>query len=190
MASSVDAQSGMKDAASSAVNETQDKVQDVAGQARERAVEAKEQGMTMLRGQIDQRSSQAAQQIHSNAQDLRSVAQELRNQGKDTPARIAEQIADKGEQVGGYLRTTDSERLLRDAEQFARRQPWAVLAGGLVLGFAASRLLKSSSKRRSTENTCYRSSSQLRSRLESQGAPVPPSGQVSGYSESPVSEGL
>ena len=31
---------------------------------------------------------------------------------------------------------------------FGRRQPWAVIAGGLALGFAASRFLKASSSRR------------------------------------------
>jgi hypothetical protein len=37
-------------------------------------------------------------------------------------------------------------------EDFARRNPWAVAAGGLVLGLAASRMLKASSSQR------YRSS--------------------------------
>jgi hypothetical protein len=43
-------------------------------------------------------------------------------------------------------------------EDFGRRQPWAVIAGGLALGFAASRFLKASSSRR------YESSSNLPSR--------------------------
>jgi hypothetical protein len=33
-------------------------------------------------------------------------------------------------------------------EDFARSKPWAVAAGGLALGFAASRFLKASSSRR------------------------------------------
>jgi hypothetical protein len=73
------------------------------------------------------------------------VGEELRKQGKDTPARLAEQAADRTERVGSYLRDSDSDRILNDVEDFARRQPWAVVAGGLALGFVASRFLKASS---------------------------------------------
>jgi hypothetical protein len=79
---------------------------------------------------------------------VRKVAEQLRGQGKDTPARAAEQVADRAESFGSYLRDADGERLLRDAEDVARRQPWLIAAGGLALGFAASRFLKASSSRR------------------------------------------
>jgi hypothetical protein len=115
----------------------QDKAQGTLGQARSR-----------LRDQIDQRSTQAGEQVQSTAQDMRSMAEQLRGQGKDTPARVAEQVADRAESFGSYLRDADGERLLRDVEDVARRQPWLIAAGGLALGFAASRFLKASSSRR------------------------------------------
>ena len=40
------------------------------------------------------------------------------------------------------------ERILRDVEDFGRRQPLAVMFGGLAAGFVASRFLKASSTRR------------------------------------------
>jgi len=40
---------------------------------------------------------------------------------------------------------------MNDFRQFARRQPWVVAAGGLIAGFAASRLLKASSPSSSTD---------------------------------------
>jgi hypothetical protein len=80
------------------------------------------------------------------------VAEELRKQGKDKPAQYVEQAADRAERLGGYLEESDGDRILRDVEDFARRNPWAVAAGGLVLGFVASRMLKASSGER------YRSS--------------------------------
>jgi hypothetical protein len=49
------------------------------------------------------------------------------------------------------LREKDSDALLADVEDFARRQPWAVGAGALVLGFVGSRFLKASSGRRYSE---------------------------------------
>jgi ElaB/YqjD/DUF883 family membrane-anchored ribosome-binding protein len=101
-----------------------------------------------LRDQIDQRSTNAGEQVQSTANDVRSVAEELRRQGKDMPARVAEQVADRVESFGGYLRNADGERMLGDVERYARRQPWVVAAGGLALGFVASRFLKASSGRR------------------------------------------
>ncbi len=191
MASSIDEAQGVGGATSQAVGQAQEKVQQAADQARERAVQAKEEGRNLIRSQVEERSSQAGQQLHSTTQDLRTVASELRNQGKDTPARVADQVAEKGEQLAGYLRTSDGDRLLRDLEEFGRRNPWAVIAGGLFAGFAASRVLKSSSSMRyNSQYTSTRSAQQLRSSLQSSGTSAPAREPVSGFSESPVSEGL
>jgi hypothetical protein len=86
--------------------------------------------------------------MQSTGNDLRSVGDELRKQGKDTPAKLVDDAAERVERVGGYLKESDADRILRDVEDFGRRQPLALLAGGLVLGFAASRFLKASSSRR------------------------------------------
>jgi hypothetical protein len=59
-----------------------------------------------------------------------------------------DQAADRAERLGGYLQNSDGDQILRDVEDFGRRNPWAVAAGGLLLGFAASRLLKASSSQR------------------------------------------
>lgn len=122
-----------------------DKAQEIAGQAQEKAGEAAEQAKGQLRTQLDQRSSQAGEQVSGTASDIRAVADQLRQQGKEQPARLAEQAADRAERVGSYLSESDADRLLHDIEDLARRQPWAVVAGGLFLGFAASRVLKASS---------------------------------------------
>ena len=132
----------------STTEQVKDQVRDKAQLAQEKAQGAFGQARGRLRDQVDQRSTQAGDQVHSAAQDVRSVAEQLRNQGKDTPARVAEQVADRAESFGSYLRYADGERLLRDVEDVARRRPWLVAAGGLALGFAASRFLKASSGRR------------------------------------------
>ncbi|HLM08521.1 MAG TPA: hypothetical protein VK307_02340 [Thermoleophilaceae bacterium] len=126
----------------------QDKAKDLAGQAQEKAQDAREQARGRLRDQVDQRSTQAGSQVTSTADDVRSVAVELRNQGKDAPARYAEQAADRVQRAGEWLRDSDGDRILRDVESFARRNTWAVAAAGLALGFAASRMLKASSSDR------------------------------------------
>jgi len=131
-----------------AADQAKERAQQVAGQAQEKAQEAKGQAKNRLSAEVDNRSTQAGAQLRSTAGDVRGVADELRKQGKDQPARVAERAAERVEQVGGYLHESDGERILRDVEDFGRSKPWAVAAGGLVLGFAASRFLKASSTRR------------------------------------------
>ncbi len=135
-------------AASGAQEQAQEKAQEVAGQAQEKAQAAAGQAQAKLREQLDQRSAQVAEQINDQASDLRSVSTALREQGKDGPANAADRLAEYAEKVGGYLRDKDSDALLRDAEDFGRRQPAAVAAGGLMVGFLASRFLKASSSQR------------------------------------------
>lgn len=137
--------------------EAREKAQEVAGQAQEKAQEAAGQAQEKLREQIDQRSTQAGEKVSGTAEDLRSVGEELRNQGKETPAKLADQGAERIERVGSYLSESDADTLLSDIEDFGRRQPLAVLAGGLVVGMAAARFLKASSGNR------------YRSRIESEG---------------------
>ena len=130
---------GAQDASSTeqAKEKVQDTAQQAAGQAR-----------GQIRRQVDERSTQAGEQKSSTADDVRSVAPQLREQGKEQPAKLAEQAADRAERLGTYLKQADGEAILRDVEDFGRKQPWAVMAGGLAAGFLASRFLKASSSRR------------------------------------------
>jgi hypothetical protein len=127
----------------------------VKGQVREKAQVAQDKArgaMGQARGriseQVDQRSTEAGERVAGTASDVRSIAEELRNQGKDAPARLAEQVAGQADRVGDYLKGASGDRILRDVEEFARRQPMLVAAAGLALGFAASRFMKASSSRR------------------------------------------
>jgi hypothetical protein len=131
-----------------AAEQAQEKINEVADQAREQAGTLAAQAQDRARSELDRRSTEAGERVSATADDVRSVSQELRNQGKDGPAKIAEQAADRVERAGTYLRDSDADRMLRDAEDFGRRQPWAVLAGSVVAGLAAARFLKASSDRR------------------------------------------
>jgi hypothetical protein len=147
-----------------------DKAQQVAGQAQEKAQAAAGQAKSRLASEVDGRSTQAGERLRSTAGDVRSVAAELRTQGKDQPADLAEKAADRVERFGSYLHDADGDRLLRDVEDFARRQPWAVVAGGLALGLAASRFLKASSSRR------YQAASGSQTTYPGHSAATPPVG--------------
>jgi ElaB/YqjD/DUF883 family membrane-anchored ribosome-binding protein len=129
-------------------DEPRGKAEEVADGAQQQIGEARGRAREQVRDQVNRRSSEASERVRSAAGDARSVAEERRRQGKDTPARYAEQAANRAERVGDYLHRADGERILRDVEDFGRRNPWAVAAGGMALGFVASRLLKASSSER------------------------------------------
>jgi hypothetical protein len=130
----------------------QDKAREVASEAQEKAGDAAGQARGAVREQVNRRSTQVGERVSSSAADVRAVADELRKRGKGSAAGYAEQVGDRAERLGGYLREGDADRILSDVEDFSRRNAWAVAVGGLALGFAASRLLKASSGER------YRSS--------------------------------
>jgi hypothetical protein len=132
----------------STTDQVKDQVREKAQVAQDKARGAVGQARGRLSDQVDQRSTQAGERVSGTAADVRNIAEELRRQGKDAPATLAEQVAGQADRVGDYLKGASGDRILRDVEDFARRQPMLVAAGGLVLGFAASRFLKASSSRR------------------------------------------
>jgi ElaB/YqjD/DUF883 family membrane-anchored ribosome-binding protein len=131
---------------SSTTDQAKEKAQAAAG-------EAKEKAGSQLRSQVDQRSTQAGHRVGGLASDVRAVGESLREQGKDQPAKLAEQAADRAERLGSYLQESDADRILGDVEDFGRRQPWVVIAGGVAIGFVASRFLKASSLDRYEKRT-------------------------------------
>jgi hypothetical protein len=123
---------------SSTTGQAKEKAQEAAGQAKEKAG-------SQLRSQVDQRSTDAGHRVGGLASDVRAVGESLRERGKDQPAKLADQAADRAERLGSYLKESDADRILGDVEDFGRRQPWAVIAGGVAVGLVASRFLKASS---------------------------------------------
>jgi hypothetical protein len=128
--------------------EGQGKLDDAKAQAQEQAQRATQQARGRVREVVDQRSTQAGEQVEQQASDIRTVAEQLREQGKEGPAKVAEQAAERAERLGSYLRERDADTLLDDAERMMRDNAWAVMAGGVAIGFAASRFLKASSRQR------------------------------------------
>jgi hypothetical protein len=129
-----------KDKFAQASDQAQEKAQEIAGQARGRA-----------REQIEQRSTQAGEQLSSIAQAIRKSGEELRSQDQHGSARAVDRASEQAERLSGYLKDSDADRILRDVEDFARRQPWALAAGAFVVGLLGSRFIKASSSRRYEE---------------------------------------
>jgi hypothetical protein len=126
----------------SAPEQAKEKVQEVASGA-------SEQARNRVADVVTQRSTDASQQVDKTAQALRKSSAEL----SGPPAKALDTVATRVEDLGSYLRDADGDQILHDIENLARRQPNAVIFGGLALGFIASRLLKASSTKRYQSST-------------------------------------
>jgi ElaB/YqjD/DUF883 family membrane-anchored ribosome-binding protein len=112
----------------------QEKAQELKGTAGER-----------VRREVDARSTEVGTQLQGTATAMRRSIEQLRQEGNDVPARAMDFVAERTERLGSYLARADADQVLRDAEAFARRQPWLVAVGGAAAGFFAARFLKASS---------------------------------------------
>lgn len=122
----------------------QETAQDLSLQAREQVRGASGEAAERMREQVDQQSTKAGESVVAFSDATRRVGEQLRGEGKDAPARMAELAAERMERLGGYLRDRSGDEILRDVEDFGRRQPAALAAGGLLVGLVAARFLKAS----------------------------------------------
>ena len=132
----------------SSADQAKEKVQETAQQVQEKAREAKGQAGDRVRQELDTRSTQAGSQLKDSAEAMRRTGDQLRGEGKETPAKIATAVADRAERLGGYMSDVNADQMLRDVENFARRQPLLFALGGATLGFLAARFMKASSSSR------------------------------------------
>jgi hypothetical protein len=153
-----------------AIDQAKEQVQEVAERAQAAVGDATAKADVKVREQIDQRSTEAGSQLSASADALRSSSDQLRAQGNAVAAQAAERAADLAHRLGAYLEQTDADQMLDDVERLARRNPWAVVVGGVLVGAAASRFLKASSERR-YESPATRQPIAASPKLPSAGAP-------------------
>lgn len=123
---------------------------DTTNAAKDKAAEVGSQVSDKAKSQVDTRTTEAGDQLQDKAEGLHQMGDQLRDSGQDAFAQLADKVASFTEDAARYLRDADADSLMGDVEGFARRQPWAVAAGGLFLGFAASRVVKAGTERRSS----------------------------------------
>jgi hypothetical protein len=73
----------------------------------------------------------------------RKVSDELRHTGNAGLAQYAEVWADKTDRLYEYFQNSEVGTLIRDGEQYAKKNPEIFLAGAFILGFIGARFLKS-----------------------------------------------
>ena len=125
---------------------------DVAGTAKQQAGQVAGEAVNQLKSLTDEARNQASQQA-SGATDklsttVRSLAGELRDlsQGKadssGTIAGLAQQLADKGEQIAEHISSQGPGGLVQDLRSFAARKPGTFLLGALAAGVVTGRVVK------------------------------------------------
>jgi ElaB/YqjD/DUF883 family membrane-anchored ribosome-binding protein len=153
-----------EEAASQAKDKVEEKAQDLKGQASQR-----------LRAQLDTHSTRIGEQASVFAEALRKSAGHLRNEGNDGGAKAATRAAEQVDRLSGYLKSSSSDRFLRDVENFARERPWLAGALGAAAGFVAARFLKASSDGAGEMSPQAQRDAELPLRREIEaGAPLPP----------------
>jgi hypothetical protein len=82
---------------------------------------------------------------------MSQVSQKLREQDQPMFAQLTEQLIGQVDRGAAYLRGKDLDDVVTDVERLARRQPAVFVGGAFMLGLLASRFLKSSAPRETSE---------------------------------------
>lgn len=132
----------------SVAEQAREKLEEGATVVQEKAQELKGSAGQRIRQELDVRSTDAGSKLQGTAVALRRSTEQLRQQGDVESAKAMSFVADRADRLGEYLTAANADRVLRDVEAFARRQPWVAALGGTAVGFLASRFLKASSSAR------------------------------------------
>ncbi|MFN2501405.1 MAG: hypothetical protein ABR530_05280 [Pyrinomonadaceae bacterium] len=98
---------------------------------------------------VTEQKSSIAVGLTSIAEELRRTGQSLRSQAADNQlvglgANYGEALAGQVEGISRYLGEKDIRTMASDLENYARRNPALFIGGAFLLGFAATRFVKSS----------------------------------------------
>ncbi|MCY7344837.1 MAG: hypothetical protein LH614_01345 [Pyrinomonadaceae bacterium] len=132
--------------------ETFDKVKESAGtMANEALGQAKEKASSVL----DEQKTNLASGITSVADSIRQVGENLshsdeNNQIAALAGKYGESLAGQVEKFSSYIDDKELKELVRDVEQFAKRNPALFIGGAFALGILAARFLKSSGQKQSS----------------------------------------
>jgi CRP-like cAMP-binding protein len=107
--------------------------------------QAKDQGQALFQDQ----KNVMAEQVSGLASALHSTAEHLRTQEQSAMAQYTQQAAEGLQRFSQTLKDRDLGSLMGQVENFARHQPGAFIGSAALLGFMASRFLKSSAERQS-----------------------------------------
>ena len=106
--------------------------------------------------QLGAQKDRASEGVSSVARAVRQSTQQLRDNRHETIAQYVEHTVDRVERFADRLKEKDVTELVRDCQQFARRNPAAFVGAAFGVGVVAARFLKSSNRNASTGNGGWR----------------------------------
>lgn len=132
-----------KSVAGKVADEAMEQVSTIADRAKEEVGAATDKARSLA---ADQKDLLAAQ-VSGVADAMDRAASDLEaNNGAS--AQYARMIADNAEKLSATIRDNDVDHLLGMAQDFGRRQPALFIGAAALLGFAASRFVLASTRRR------------------------------------------
>jgi ElaB/YqjD/DUF883 family membrane-anchored ribosome-binding protein len=96
--------------------------------------------------QLGTQKDRATDGVTSVAQAVRQSTQQLRENRHETIAQYVDQAVDGVERFANRLKDKNVNELVRDAQQFARRNPAVFVGTAFGIGVVAARFLKSSNR--------------------------------------------
>lgn len=123
-----------------------DKARQNREQAQQKARETADQAREEALRRADAQKGFVADYISNFSEAVRSMAMQFKDQDQVSLADYTYRLADRTDTFADRLRDENSESLLKQAQDFSRREP-ALFIGGMVAGgFLLSRFLKSSNR--------------------------------------------
>lgn len=132
-----------KSAAGKVVDEAKEQVESLTDLARSELSDAAHRAKSLAADQKDH----IAEQVEGVADALGKAAADLEQQNGPS-AQYARLIAENAEKLSDVIRNNDVDQILGMAQDFGRRQPVLFVGAAALLGFAASRFVLASAKRR------------------------------------------
>jgi ElaB/YqjD/DUF883 family membrane-anchored ribosome-binding protein len=112
--------------------------------AREAATDAQHTLAEQLTSSVDSGKARAADTLDSFAQALSQSGQQLRSGDLGSAGQYADRAGEQLRRASDYLRNTNVDEMVRNTEDFARRQPALFIGGAFALGLLAARFIKAS----------------------------------------------
>ena len=132
--------------------------EEVQARARETADNVKNTAWKQAESQYQQQSGFVAEQAEKIASALRNMGEEFEHQDQRAFSGYAKTLAGYSDTLSDNLREKDLSQVMREAQDFGRRQPALVVGGAVATGFLLARFLRSSGQAGSSNSDSSRSS--------------------------------
>ncbi|MDQ4122220.1 MAG: hypothetical protein M3209_12340 [Acidobacteriota bacterium] len=148
-------QTNLSDVVSDAVSGDTGKAKEMLNQAKSATGQVASQAFGQVQEKastfVDTKTSDVAQSLSGVAETMRQFTENLRT-NQDTPvaqtvAQYGDTVVNQVERLADYLDRADLNKLTRDLESLARRNPAVFIGGAFAAGILLARFVKSSQQR-------------------------------------------